>query len=218
MESTPEVKEALAARSQVADLEDLRSEGRKRVKVIRAEQVAEMISDAVRQALSDPRLMTRVEAERLVEAAREAQTARITELTAELERVTQERDEAVAAASSPASSTADAAPAGGVSPEMMLQMMQQFAAMQQQSGGGDGEALSSAIDKLSSNLNERLEKFGRKMGVSSAVETGPVSFDGLFKGDDVQLESNVDSIETKQKKGGGIAANLEKLKKLKGGG
>jgi hypothetical protein len=212
MESIPEVKEALAARSTTADLDALRSEGRRRVKVVRAEQVAEMISDAVREALADPRVMTRQQAERLVEQARAKQAARIEELEAELARVQGERDAAVAARGA----------GGGNSNEVALQLLQQFAAMQGQQAnaqsGAMGAELSNAISQLSSTLNERLEKFGRKMGISGAVEAGPVSYEGLFKGEGEKLESNMDSIEVHKKKAGGIAANLEKLKKLKGGG
>jgi len=56
-----------------------------------------------------------------------------------------------------------------------------------------------------------------KMGISSAVEADSVNLEGLFRDDGKQVESNIDSVETKQKSGGGIAANLERLKKLKGG-
>jgi hypothetical protein len=57
------------------------------------------------------------------------------------------------------------------------------------------------------------------MGVSSAVESdAPVDFGGLFKDSDKALESNIDNIEVKQKAGAGIAGNLARLKKLKGGG
>jgi len=219
MDSIPDVKEALAARSKVANLDDLRNRGRKQVKVVRAEQVAELISEAVKGALKDPRVVSRTAAERMVGEARREQEQRIAELSAELERVKRERDEAQGGGN-PAAAAAAAATAG-ITPETMVQLMQQFAALQ--SGGQlaapAGTDLTSAIDKLSNTLNERLEKFGRKMGVSGAVETDPVNLEALFKNhDDIQLESNIDSIDVKQKKAGGIAANLEKLKKLKGGG
>ena len=78
---------------------------------------------------------------------------------------------------------------------------------------------SAAFEKLAGTLNDRLEKLGKKMGVSAAVDTNaPVDFGGLFKDTGKTLESNMDNIEIKQKAGGGIAANLARLKKLKGGG
>ena len=78
--------------------------------------------------------------------------------------------------------------------------------------------LSAAIEKLAGSLNDRLEKLGKKMGISAAVEGEEVKFDGLFKDTGKDLESNMNNIQVKQKSGGGIAANLERLKKLKGGG
>jgi hypothetical protein len=39
----------------------------------------------------------------------------------------------------------------------------------------------------------------------------------LFRDDGKSLESNMDNIQVKQKSGGGIAGNLARLKKLKGG-
>ena len=77
--------------------------------------------------------------------------------------------------------------------------------------------LTAALEKLAGSLNDRLEKLGKKMGISAAVEAGEVKFDGLFKDSDKALESNMKNVELKQKSGGGIAANLAKLKKLKGG-
>ena len=62
------------------------------------------------------------------------------------------------------------------------------------------------------------ESFGKKMGISAAVGgDGPTDFSGLFKDTGQELESNMDNVKIKQKAGGGIAANLAKLKKLKGG-
>ena len=78
---------------------------------------------------------------------------------------------------------------------------------------------SAAIEKLSGTLSDRLEKLGKKMGISAAVDSNaPVDFGGLFKDTGKELESNIENIEIKQKSGGGIAANLARLKKLKGGG
>ena len=71
---------------------------------------------------------------------------------------------------------------------------------------------------LAETFLDRLEKIGKKMGVSAAVESdAPVDFTGLFKEADKKLESNMENIEVKKTEGGGIAANLARLKKLKGG-
>jgi hypothetical protein len=75
-----------------------------------------------------------------------------------------------------------------------------------------------ALEKMTGSLNDRLEQLGKKMGVSAAVGgSEAVDFGGLFKDTGKALESNMDNIEVKQKVGGGIAGNLARLKKLKGG-
>ncbi len=83
----------------------------------------------------------------------------------------------------------------------------------------DAGALSDMLDKLTGTLNERLDKFGRKIGISSAVDGGDVKLDNLFNQDLAEgLESNIDDVQVKKRTGSGIADNLEKLKKLKGDG
>ena len=69
-------------------------------------------------------------------------------------------------------------------------------------------------------LNDKLEQLGKKMGVSAAVDTSELDFDGLVSHavDGVDLESNMGSVEVEQRASSGIAANLARIKKLKGGG
>ena len=51
---------------------------------------------------------------------------------------------------------------------------------------------------------------GKKMGISSATEAESVEYASLFNdhGEDVDLESNMDNVQVKKNKGGGIAGNL----------
>jgi len=70
MESVSEIKEALSARSRTATLDELRSEGRKKVRLIRAEHVAAMVSEAVHAAIEKSGLIDPQAAERLVEKSR----------------------------------------------------------------------------------------------------------------------------------------------------
>ena len=51
METVKDVKDALSARSRTATLEQLASEGRKKVRLIKAEHVAAMIHAAVHSAI-----------------------------------------------------------------------------------------------------------------------------------------------------------------------
>src|SRR5688572_5503532 len=66
-----DLKEALAARSHTATLEELHSRGRHSVKVIRAGDVAQMIETAVSQAMARSGLMSPAEVEELEEKSRE---------------------------------------------------------------------------------------------------------------------------------------------------
>lgn len=269
MESVNEIKEALSARSRTATLDELASEGRKRVRLIRAEHVAAMIREAVHAAIEHSGLIAPEEVEKLVEKSRiefrtilkereqelqrsqdnekalemrEGELAELRQrfsalsdaLTTTRRELEEARAEAEAAeaqlrARAPAP-VAAAAPAQGPSSDLLLSLVQEMATlkanlMHAQAAPAPTPAaaaapdFSAAIEKLTGSLNDRLEKLGQKMGVSAAVGGDqPVDFGNLFKDEGKKLESNMDNIEVKQKAGGGIAANLARLKKLKGGG
>lgn len=253
MEIVNDIKEALSARSRTATLDELRSEGRRRVRLVRAEQIAQMVSEAVHAAVERSGLISQEEVDRLVEksrvefrsilkereaevqrahevteslAEREAELAelkaRFAELSAELEASRQQLAQAAGR------SSAQPASGGASSNDLVLSLVQEMANLKAslmqrdatpQAAGGAAADFSAALEKLTGTLNDRLETLGRKMGVSAAVESDtPVDFGGLFKDADKALESNIANIEVKQKSGGGIAGNLARLKKLKGGG
>jgi len=224
------------------------------VRLIRAEHIAAMVSDAVHTAIKESGLIDPDEHERLVERSRaefqtilrererEAQHARDVEerlQARERELVDlKHRLEELATALSAARAEADrareqaeasqgAAPAGmPASGELLMTLFQEMATLKagmaqqvQQAAPQASGDLTAALDKLTSSLNDRLESFGKKMGISAAVESDvPTDLSGLFKGADQVLESNMDDVKIKQRAGGGIAANLARLKKLKGGG
>jgi hypothetical protein len=206
MGTVNDVRDALSARSRTATLEELASEGRKRVRLIKPEHVAAMITAAVHAAIEQSGLIPQEEADKLVENSRQEfrtlmnDRARELRRLDELEQLVRTRDEELAQVRSQLESrggVAGAAAAGTVVA---------------------GTDVSAALEKLAGSLNDRLEKLGKKMGISAAVEGEQVNLEGLFKDTGKQLESNMENIQVKQKAGGGIAANLEKLKKLKGGG
>lgn len=294
MESVNDVKEALSARSRTATLDQLASEGRKRVRLIRAEHVAAMITEAVHSAIEQSGLVGQDEVDRLVEKSRqefrsilkerEAEAARAQEvedqlaamqqrvaelegdaegraadqdrLAAEAARATElreqlrssvteldqlreeheglgrslaelraEHDAVQAELAQLRAAPAPAAAPPGMSPEVMAMMLNEIAslkaqAMQRQTAApaADTAGLSDALEKIAGSLNDRLDQFGKKMGISSAVEAADVDFSAMFaKADDARIESNMDAIQVKQTSGGGIGANLARLKKLKGG-
>src|SRR5262245_56766529 len=210
METVNDIRHALSARSRTATLEQLASEGRKRVRLIKAEHVAAMISAAVHAAVDESGLVSKEEADKLVERSRDEFKSLMRDRQAEVQRLAEvedllrARDQEIATLKAQlegggAAGVACTAGAGTAAP------------------AAAAPEISAALEKLAGSLNDRLEKLGRKMGISAAVEGEEVKFDGLFKDTGKTLESNMENIQVKQKAGGGIAANLERLKKLKGG-
>ena len=70
MESVNDIKQALSARSRTATLDQLRDEGHKRVRLIRAEHIAQMISEAVNGAVENSGLLDQSEVDQLVDKSR----------------------------------------------------------------------------------------------------------------------------------------------------
>jgi hypothetical protein len=304
MESPTDIKAALTTRARTATLDELRTEGKRRVRVVKADQITQMIEESVHRAVEQSGLLPASEVEKLVERsrvefralmkAREAEAERaqaMTDMLAAQERevadlrrqlaaakaAQQAAEEALAASQA---AQAAAAPAAAEAEEAAAQAAAQAAAHAQAellaslrdemvgmkaalmaqppivaapgaasvvpfapaaaaagapavpgvaaaaasvqaapAAAAPAPDVSAAIEKLASSLNDRFEKLGKKMGISSAVGGDqPVDLGGLFKSADAGLESNMNNVETKQKTGGGIAANLARLKKLKGGG
>src|SRR5688572_19219466 len=95
MESVNEIKEALSARSRTATLDELKNEGRKRVRLIRAEHVASMITEAVHSAIEQSGLVAPEEVEKLVEKSRNEFRSILKEREQELQKA-QENEQALA--------------------------------------------------------------------------------------------------------------------------
>jgi len=256
MDQIGDFKDALVARSRTTSLEDLRSQGRKSVQVIRPEQVAAMVQESVEKALATTNYLPPEEVERLIERGqrefreiiqqREAQIEQIRMTARELEEIKSERVRLEASLKSlvrerddllsrnerlerfaeesrrrEQDAGADVEKIGELTAELD-QLKQEMKRAQEQAPAQPAAAapdLTAALDKLAGSLNERLDSFGRKMGISSAVEAEKVKLDGLFDRDgDEEVESNMDSVHVKKKTEGGIGSNLERLRKLKGDG
>jgi hypothetical protein len=108
---------------------------------------------------------------------------------------------------------------------LMMKMMEEIQALKSQAQTpapaptGEDPGIASKLDQLVSGLDAKLETFGKKMGISSAVDSSEVDYSGLFEKDSSNnVETNMGDVEVEQRKGGGIAANLERMKKLRGGG
>lgn len=288
MESPTDIKAALTTRARTATLDELRTEGKRRVRVVKADQVAAMIEESVHRAVEQSGLLPASEVEKLVERSRQEFRTLLKAREAEAERaqamqeLLDARDRevadlrqqlAAARAAQHAAETAladaqvavDAAAADGeatssAQADMLSSLMNEMASMKAAllahpvavpparealvvapspapagavaaaaaaatpapiaaAAAAPALDVSAAIEKLATSLNDRFEKLGRKMGISSAVGNDqPVDLGGLFKDSGPGLESNINNVASKQKAAGGIAANLARLKKLKGGG
>ncbi len=123
---------------------------------------------------------------------------------------------------------AERAKAAGASQETLMMLMTEIAQLKAAQKPAEaapaaapaGPDINDALDKLAGTLNTRLEQFGKKMGISAAVDSADVNFDAMFAHEDDQgtIESNMADVKVKSKSGGSIGANLARLKKLKGGG
>lgn len=227
--SVETLKEALTARSQSATLDELRSRGKRNVRVIRADDIAEMIASAVNHAVAESGLMAPDEVEALVaksrEQFRELMQRREREV-AELRAATEALDECRAELAQAQVRIAELE-RGEETPAnagMMQYLMSELAELKAKAAApatpaaAGADAVAGALAQFSSAMSQKLESLGKKMGVSAAEEAGAPDLAGLFKhGDEVKLESNMANVSVKAKSGAGISANLERLKKLKGG-
>lgn len=228
--SVETLKEALTARSQSATLDELRSRGKRNVRVIRADDIAEMIATAVNHAVAESGLMAPDEVEALVaksrEQFRELMQRREREV-AELRAATEALDECRAELAQAQVRIAELEQGEATPPNagMMQYLMSELAELKAKAAapaapaaGLGADAVAGALAQFSSAMSQKLENLGKKMGVSAAAEAGAPDLAGLFKhGDEVKLESNMANVSVKAKSGAGISANLERLKKLKGG-
>ncbi|HLU37890.1 MAG TPA: hypothetical protein VK081_00800 [Planctomycetota bacterium] len=272
-QNVKDLKQALAARSHTATLAELQSRGRRSVRVIRADDVAQMIEAAVAQAIAASGLMSPQEVEELENKSREQfqmllerRQAELNELRNAAEELNQVRSELGRVREQNAASIAEreqlraerdaiaerlreselqreqlienvrrleneldraqaetpATVASGVNADLVYRLMGEIAELKAKAAPSAAapasDAIAGALQQLTSTFTAKLESLGRKMGVSSAVEAEAPSLTALFKHEDgVKLESNMDNLTVKAKTASGIAANLERLKKLKGG-
>lgn len=213
MDRVDQVKQALNASSKTTTVDELKARGRTKVKVVKAEQIAAMIAEAVQRAVAGSGHLSKAEHEQLVERGRE-----------EFRAVIKQREEEILEARRAAAESDGLRLQLQAANQRADELRQLLENQQRVSAGGGGAApdagaLTEVLDKLSGTLNERLDKFGRKMGISSAVEASDVKLDGLFTQDLAEgLESNMDDVQVQKRTGSSISDNLEKLKKLKGDG
>lgn len=158
-------------------------------------------------------------------------TARVRELEAAIDGLQKELGAAKAQAPAPQQSM----PVSGDSTQalLMLRLMDEIQALKHGHAvqaapapqpvaaavSTDTSGLEEKLARIVGSLDQKIEKMGKKMGVSSAIDS-EVDFKSLVNravDDSQKLESNIDNLETEKRAGAGIAANLARIKKLKGG-
>jgi len=280
------VREILQTHSQSTTLRELEAKGRSRVRVINANQIAELIEASVRRTLAqaetpddlkalverskaeffemqrqrDTERKAREEGLRQLEEAKDelvalateveklretegAKTTRIGELEHQLscekgrveearrlvEMLTRERDVARQAEQEAraAASAVKAAPSPE-STEMLSRLAAEVARLNERMNAtpppaapapapaatAESQALATRLDALSQGIADRLEKFGRTIGVSSAVDAQEVKYDALFNKQD-SFESNLNTLEVKERQGSGIRGALDRMKRMR---
>ena len=86
MESPTDIKAALTTRARTATLDELRTEGKRRVRVVKADQITQMIEESVHRAVEQSGLLPASEVEKLVERSRVEFRALMKAREAEAER------------------------------------------------------------------------------------------------------------------------------------
>jgi len=155
---------------------------------------------------------------------------RVEELEAALhaaEEAKRDLEEKLRGLESQAGQASPAAPqAGGFNAELMMKLMGEIAELKAQvaspgpapqaGAGGEETKIASMLEQVMNSLEGKIEKIGKKVGIHQAVEGEEVKLDALFTDHgDEDFENNLDTVQVKERSGAGIAANLERMKKLR---
>lgn len=221
------VRDVLEKNSYTASLEELKNKGRTQVRVVRADQIAAMIEEAVVRILGERKSPEEVEAlvgrskdefRRMLEE-RERELSKSRDRVAELERVRAEH--AVLKSENERLQKEGQANLGEVLGRLQTEMSavrESLAAGARPAGVAGGaaaeEEVNAKLDKLSKAMNERLDRIGKKVGASTVVEGDPTDLGAIFASQP-ELESNLANVDVKEKTAGGIAGALEKARSLR---
>ena len=242
---TLELTEALQAKSTSVTLHELADKGRAKFQVIRAQDIAGMITETTCRLLGEAEelfaldsealavrcqrelgsvLMTRT-AEAALRSDLEAEVVRLqAELAQQQTRVRELQDVGSCGLEDDAT-VAGEPPLADMMRRVLVEMAEIRSGMTQQVQQADvdsGTAVSSdhvadALDKIASSIDGRLEEFGRTMNGKTGVAADDVQLAALFNQDyETELESNIQDVQLKKAAGAGIAGNLERLRKLRG--
>jgi Tfp pilus assembly protein FimV len=85
--------------------------------------------------------------------------------------------------------------------------------------GGEGAVgIADKLASLGAELSSQIDRIGRKVGVSSAEDEAPTAeLANLFASSIPELESNMDSVESEERKGSDVSDALARMKSLRKG-
>ncbi|HKB16449.1 MAG TPA: hypothetical protein VKF62_10300, partial [Planctomycetota bacterium] len=221
------VRDVLEKNSYTASLEELKTKGRTQVRVVRADQIAAMIEEAVLRILGERKSPEEVEAlvgrskdefRRMLED-RERELSKSRDRLAELERVRAEH----AVLKSENERLQKEGGTGNLG-ELLSKLQSEVSAVKESlaagarpagAGGGTAEEeVNKKLDALSRAMNDRLDRIGKKVGASTVIEGEPSDLGAIFASQP-ELESNLANVDVKEKTAGGIAGALEKARSLR---
>jgi hypothetical protein len=236
-----DVQNELQSRSTRTTLDELKKKGLEQVRVVRSSQILELIEKAVLRALAqrgeaaDPaarqelmqnsanifRDMLRTE----MQQQRGAEDKRLEEMRAEMKRMNEILAQKDAAVSESRAKQAEMDAelrvlrqrSQGGSPEDLLDELR---ALRRDIGKGPAPAQASGgieqkLQSLGAELSSQIERIGRKVGIAATEDT-QADITGLFTSIP-ELESNLDSVEAKERKGSDVTDALARMKSLRGG-
>jgi len=235
MDQTVEVIEALKSRAKEKTIDELGKKG-KSFKVIKPSDIAAMIQEAVERTIKNSGYIAPEEAEKLIEESKKEfknvveerekekiELEKANERIKSLEALLEEKEKRITSLEKELDKNKHEVNQSMQS-ELIVRLMSEINDLKMKMNTGNEpkpEGDSAIAEKLANVINSlegKIEKIGKKVGINEAVEGEEIKFDSLFEDHGTQddMETNLDNLEVKERKGEGIAANLERIKKLKG--
>jgi len=210
------VQDAIRQSATDVDIDELSRRGLRKVKVLDKETVFRLIDEAVNRVVEERlqaataqerqqiQQQARQEFQRLVQERQQQVQAEVDQQVAEYQIRIRQLEEQVHKGAIPAAASIDKDMLGAMIREAV-------AGVAPQGGGGDLAALQKSIESLA-------KKVGNASG-RPVVEAPPEeTIEQLFsRKDDSSVESNINAVEVKNAKAGGVNKHLAKLKSMKKG-
>jgi chromosome segregation ATPase len=107
--------------------------------------------------------------------------------------------------------------------KMVSRLHEELAGIRASLGGAAGAAgaaqaptgeIEKKIEAIASRLGDRLDRIGKKVGISSAVEVDPASLDRIFE-NEPEMESNLENLEMHEERGSDVSDAVQRARNLR---